>query len=147
MVRGVYFKKSKPRDELTGKHPVDVQRVQDSYRPDGHRRTQKRSVHHRCPQIRGPVRLILYNSQLPYQHFVPRYLNIRLDAIKVQNPDQHPHMVNAADLYSHNVHYLPTRPSIDGCQELLYSRIGRPIRSAAGERYGHPTARGRHTKR
>jgi U6 snRNA-associated Sm-like protein LSm2 len=29
-------------------------------------------------------------------HFAPRYLNIRLDAIKVQNPDQHPHMVNSA---------------------------------------------------
>jgi len=83
----------------------------------------------------------------PYQRFVPRYLNIRLDAIKVQNPDQYPHMVHSAELYSYNVHYLPTRPSLDGCQELLYSGISCPIRSAAGERYGHPTARGRHTKR
>lgn len=33
-----------------------------------------------------------------YQRFVSRYLNIRLDAIKVQNPDQHPHMVNSADI-------------------------------------------------
>ena len=33
-----------------------------------------------------------------YQRFVSRYLNIRLDAIKVQNPDQHPHMVNRADI-------------------------------------------------
>jgi hypothetical protein len=61
MVRAV---DSKPRDALTNKYPVDVQRVQDSYRPDGHRRTQKRSVHHWRPQIRGPVRLILYNSHL-----------------------------------------------------------------------------------
>ena len=35
---------------------------------------------------------------LPYQRFVSRYLNIRLDAIKVQNPDQHPHMVYMAEL-------------------------------------------------
>ena len=35
---------------------------------------------------------------LPYQQFLSRYLNIRLDAIKVQNPDQHPHMVNSAEL-------------------------------------------------
>ena len=62
MVRAVDFKR---RDELTNKYPVDVQRVQDSYRPDGHRRTQKRPLHLRRPQIRGPVRLILYNSHLP----------------------------------------------------------------------------------
>ena len=89
---------SKPHDKLTNKYPVDVQRVQDSYRPDGYRRTKKRSLHHRRPQIRGPVRLIMYNRHLQYQQFVSRYLNIRLDAIKVQNPDQHPHMVNSADI-------------------------------------------------
>jgi len=62
MVRPTY---SKPRDGLiTNSRPVDVQRVQDSDRPDGHRRAQKRSVHHGCPQIRGPVRLIRYNSHL-----------------------------------------------------------------------------------
>jgi hypothetical protein len=38
MVRAV---DSKPRDGLTNRYPVDVQRVQDTYRPDGHRRTQK----------------------------------------------------------------------------------------------------------
>jgi small nuclear ribonucleoprotein (snRNP)-like protein len=42
----------------------------------------------------------------PYQYFVPRYLNIRLDTIKVQNPDQHPHMVNSAALYFSNVTLL-----------------------------------------
>src|SRR5258706_733334 len=51
--------------KLTNKYPVDVQRVQDSYRPDGHRRTKKRSLHHRRPQIRGPVRLILDRRHLP----------------------------------------------------------------------------------
>jgi len=80
-------------------------------------------------------------------HIVSRYLNIRLDAIKVQNPDQHPHMVNSLELYSYDVHSLSPGPSLDGCQELLYSRIGRPIRSTASGGYGHPTTRGRHTKR
>lgn len=42
--------------------------------------------------------LIYIIDTLICQQFVSRYLNIRLDAIKVQNPDQHPHMVHSAEL-------------------------------------------------
>ena len=42
--------------------------------------------------------LIYIIDTLICQQFVSRYLNIRLDAIKVQNPDQHPHMVHSTEL-------------------------------------------------
>lgn len=75
-----------------------------------------------------------------------RFLNIRLDNIKVLDEARHPHMVRLPGLCDTLVRWL-LRFVIDGCEKLLYPRICREICTASCGTCWHTIAWRRHATR
>lgn len=136
-------------------------RPQDAPGPGTHRRTQERPRHHRTAQISRPVRP---PSPLPRRADSradegtrnSRFLNIKLDNIRVQDEDRYPHMVrhpSTRHAQSARERATPRSRKIcapspsDGRPELLHPRQHGPVRAAAPRRRRHPTARRRNQAR
>ena len=90
------------------------------------------------------VRILLLTAGLSRRSF--RFLNIRLDNIKVLDEARHPHMVRTSPRFSLN---LPTTIYLilDGSEELLHPWISRAICAAPIRACRHTTTRRRDKKR
>jgi len=111
-------------------------RVQNPNRPAGHRRAQEWSLYHWSPQIRWPVRCIPCQVEETPSNFSYRFLNIRLDNIKVLDEARHPHMVSLSFCFAGETHR-----SIDGSEELFHSWIRSPLCSTSFRARRHATSR------